>query len=59
LTDVALFGLGSTVSMAALSGLLGWPLARLSTHHAVTRSVSFVVGCFSTGLGVFWGIQLL
>jgi hypothetical protein len=59
LTYVALFGLGSTVSMAALSGLLGWPLARLSTHHAVARSVSFVVGCFSTGLGMFWGFRLI
>ena len=28
LTYMALFGLGSTLGMAALSGLLGWPLAR-------------------------------
>ena len=59
LTYMALFGLGSTLSMAALSGLLGWPLARLSTHHAVARSVSVVVGGLSIGLGVFWGVQLL
>ena len=29
LTYMALFGLGSTLGMAALSGLLGWPLARV------------------------------
>ena len=26
---MAVFGLGSTLGMAALSGLLGWPLARI------------------------------
>ena len=29
LTYMAVFGLGSTLGMAALSGLLGWPLARI------------------------------
>jgi len=56
-TYMALFGLGSTVGMAALSGLLGWPLARLGTHHIVTRSISFLVGCTSTGLGLVWGYE--
>jgi hypothetical protein len=55
LAYVTLFGLGSTVSMAALSGLLGWPLARFGTHHIVARSVSLVVGFLSTALGVGWG----
>lgn len=50
-----LFGLGSTISMAAMSGLLGWPLARLGSHHAVARSVSLVVGIATTLLGVAWG----
>ena len=42
---MALFGLGSTVGMAALSGLIGWPLARWAAHegvwgtwHGATRS---------------------
>jgi hypothetical protein len=52
---VALFGIGSTVSMAALSGLLGWPLARLGHHQGLTRFVSFAVGSISTGLGLVWG----
>jgi hypothetical protein len=57
-TYMALFGLGSAVSMAALSGLLGWPLARLTTHQAVARGVSFAVGGLSTVLGVVWGYRL-
>lgn len=59
LTYMALFGLGSTLGMAALSGLLGWPLARLGQHHAVARGVSMAVGCMSTLLGVVWGYPLV
>ena len=56
---LALFGLGSIVGMSALSGVLGWPLARLGSHHAAVRIVTLLVGCLSTGLGVFWGYRLL
>src|SRR5262245_61822972 len=56
---MALFGLGSTVGMAALSGLLGWPLARLGTHHAVSRGITLLVGCTSIGLGLVWGYPLI
>lgn len=59
LTYMALFGLGSTAGMAALSGLLGWPLARLGAHHSVSRAVSLIVGCVSTMLGMWWGYRLL
>ncbi len=59
LAYVVLFGIGSTLSMAALSGLLGWPLAQLGTHHQVARSVSLVVGCVSIVLGVMWGLPLV
>jgi hypothetical protein len=55
LAYMALFGLGSTVGMAALSGVLGWPLGRLLSHGAVSRHVSLAVGCISTLLGLFWG----
>lgn len=55
LTYVGLFGLGSTLGMAALSGLLGWPLARLGTNQRLSRTVSLVVGCASTLLGIAWG----
>ena len=59
LSYLALFGLGSTVGMAALSGLLGWPLARVGSHQAVARGVSMAVGCISTALGLFWGYPLV
>jgi hypothetical protein len=52
---MALFGLGSTLGMAALSGILGWPIARLGKHSAVARTVSLLVGCTSTILGLIWG----
>jgi hypothetical protein len=59
LTYMGLFGLGSTVGMAALSGALGWPLARLGAHENVARGVSAVVGCMSTALGLVWGYPLV
>jgi len=59
LSYMALFGLGSTIGMAALSGLLGWPLARLGAHHAVARGVSLAVGSLSVTLGLFWGYPLV
>jgi hypothetical protein len=59
LSYMALFGLGSTVGMAALSGLLGWPLARLGSHDVVVRGVSLAVGTMSVALGLFWGYPLV
>ncbi|MBI3492157.1 MAG: high-affinity nickel-transport family protein [Acidobacteria bacterium] len=59
LSYVTLFGLGSTVGMAALSGVLGWPLARLGSHRLIARGVSLAVGCVSTTLGLWWGYPLI
>lgn len=59
LAYLALFGLGSTLGMAALSGLLGWPIARVGTHGIVARGVSLVVGCVSIVLGLYWGYPVL
>jgi len=56
---LTLFGVGSTVGMAALSGLMGWPIARLGTHHVFARTVSLAIGCVSTALGLFWGYPLI
>jgi hypothetical protein len=56
---MAVFGLGSTLGMAALSGLLGWPLARMGRHHGLARAMSLLVGCVSTMLGVAWGYPLI
>ncbi|HUQ87032.1 MAG TPA: nitrile hydratase accessory protein [Vicinamibacterales bacterium] len=54
-----LFGFGSTAGMAVLSGLLGWPLARLGNNIWFTRTVSLVVGSISAALGLVWGIPII
>jgi len=59
ITDMTLLGVGSTLGMAALSGLLGWPLARIGGQTRTLRTISLVVGCASTALGVFWGLPLV
>lgn len=59
LTYMIVFGLGSTLGMAALSGVLGWPLARAGSHRGLARGVSLAVGCVSTVLGLAWGYPLL
>lgn len=56
---LALFGVGSTLGMAALSGFMGWPIARVGTHGAVARGVSLAVGCVSIALGLYWGYPLI
>lgn len=59
ITYMTLFGVGSTLGMAALSGLLGWPLARIGGQTRTLRTISLVVGCASTALGVVWGLPLV
>lgn len=56
---MALFGLGSTLGMAMLSGLLGWPLARLGGNARLMRGVSATVGALSVVLGVVWGYPFI
>jgi len=59
LTYLATFGIGSTVGMAALSGLLGWPIARVGTQGVVARGITLAVGCVSILLGLYWGYPLI
>ena len=56
---LVLFGVGSTLGMAALSGLMGWPIACVGAHGAVARCVSLAVGCISIMLGLYWGYPLI
>jgi len=59
LAYMLLFGIGSTLGMAAMSGLLGWPLAYAGNHRGLARGVSFTVGCVSTAIGLAYGSKAL
>jgi len=49
---IGLFGIGSIIGMASLSGLAGWPLARLGRRRSVAAGITFLTGSLSFGLGV-------
>jgi high-affinity nickel-transport protein len=59
LAYLMLFGVGSTVGMVVLSGLLGWPLARMGAGHVCRRTFSLAAGSVSTALGLFWGYPFI
>ena len=59
LAYIALFGFGSVMGMAILSGLIGWPVARLARKPGVARGFLLTAGSLSTILGCFWGAPLL
>jgi nitrile hydratase accessory protein len=59
LAYLALFGAGSIAGMAVLSGLMGWPLARLWHHRWLGRSLSLLAGCVSTALGLSWAYPVV
>ena len=53
---IALFGAGSAIGMACLTGLAGWPLARLSrSSPRLLSGVTGAAGAISLLLGAFWG----
>ena len=56
---LSMFGVGSTLGMVALSGLLGWQIARMGSDRAIVRTFLLAVGCISTVLGLFWGYPIL
>ena len=59
LAYLTLFGIGTIAGMVVLSGLLGWPMARLGNHRVFMRAISLVVGSVSTALGLFWFYPLI
>jgi len=53
---IALFGAGSAIGMACLTGLAGWPLARISrSSPRLLGVVTGAAGAISLLLGSFWG----
>lgn len=59
LVYILLFGLGSVLGMALLSGLLGWPLSRLVRRPRLLRAVSAVSGLGSAGYGLYLGAEMI
>lgn len=59
LVYVALFGLGSVVGMTLLSGIAGWPLARLGRSPFLARALMTTTGVLAVGLGIVWGVPLI
>ena len=47
-----LFGIGSIVGMASLSGLAGWPIARLGRKRSAATAISVATGSLSFGFGL-------
>jgi ABC-type nickel/cobalt efflux system permease component RcnA len=56
---VALFGAGSIAGMAVLSGLAGWPLARVGRRPRLLAALTVSTGLLSVGLGISWGWPLV
>lgn len=57
-TFVGLFGLGSILGMAALTGLAGFPIARMSRNRTLSRTLLATTGAFSLVFGLFWGFPI-
>src|SRR5260221_508262 len=55
LSYIAVFGLGSVLGMASLSGLVGLPLRRWRASQGVPVWLSTVTGSVSLVLGCAWG----
>ena len=52
---MALFSAGSILGMCALSGLAGWPLARIARHPRAARLLLGTAGAASAALGLLAG----
>ncbi len=57
LTAIAIFGAGSVVGMALLTGLAGLPLMRLARSPRLSSLLLGVTGCASALVGVWWGLE--
>jgi high-affinity nickel permease len=52
---IVLFGLGSTLGMALMTGLAGVPLVRLAKSPRFSAGILFATGVASTAIGLWWG----
>jgi len=56
---IALFGVGSTAGMALLSGLMGWPIARLSAGRSFNPYIRQLGGVLSVVVGLVVACPML
>ncbi|HET6148386.1 MAG TPA: high frequency lysogenization protein HflD [Polyangia bacterium] len=54
---VAVFGVGSMIGMAALSGLAGVPLGRAGRRPALRRALGLLGGALAIALGLVWVVR--
>lgn len=59
LAFMLLFGVGSTAGMAALTGVMGWPLAKVARHPRAMSWLLGATGALSLIVGVVWGVRTL
>ncbi len=52
---IVLFGAGSAIGMACLTGLAGWPLAHMEASPRLRRAVTIAAAAISLLLGFSWG----
>lgn len=57
LTYIALFGAGSVVGMALLTGLAGVPMTKLARAPRLAAGLLLATGLMSTGIGAWWGVN--
>ena len=59
LTFILVFGIGSTLGMALVTGLAGWPLARVMQSPRALPALSGATGLLAVVVGVSWSLPLL
>lgn len=57
ITYIVLFGAGSVVGMAMLTGLAGVPLMKLARSQKATAALLLVTGGVSVVIGAWWGFE--
>ncbi len=57
LSYIAVFGAGSVIGMALLTGLAGWPLMQLARSPRLSAALLGLTGLVSSGVGLWWGFE--
>ncbi|MDB4941116.1 MAG: Nickel transporter UreH [Labilithrix sp.] len=56
---IGIYAVGAACGMAALAGLLGWPLARLARSPRLMPALVAASGCASLVVGVVWAAPIV